>query len=104
LKGEIYLVEVKWWGDPLGPGEISQHLVRVYHRGHARGIFVSYSGYTSASMKICVEALQRTVVVLCELREFVDLLEKEIDLREFFDKKVEAAIIDKKPFHRPITS
>jgi len=55
-------------------------------------------------MKICVEALQRTVVVLCELREFVDLLEKEIDLREFFDKKVEAAIIDKKPFHRPITS
>lgn len=99
LDGNIYLVEVKWWGDPLGPSEISQHLVRVSHRGHARGIFVSNAGYTVASLQICKEALQRTVVVLCELSEFVDLLEKELPLQRFLKEKIQAAVIDKKPLH-----
>jgi hypothetical protein len=103
LDGEIYLVEVKWWGDPLGPGEISQHLVRVYHRGHARGIFISHSGYTVASVNICAEALQRTVVVLCELSEFVHLLERELPLQAFLKAKVQAAVIEKKPLHRPLS-
>jgi len=35
LDGEFYLVEMKWWKDKLGPGEVSQHLVRVFSRGQA---------------------------------------------------------------------
>jgi len=103
LDGGLYLVEVKWWGDPLGPSEISQHLVRVYHRGHARGIFIANAGYTPASLNICTEALQRTVVILCELSEFVHLLERELPLRPFFKEKVRAALIEKKPLHRPLS-
>ena len=57
LEGEIYLVEMKWLSDPAGPGDVSQHLVRVFGRSSSRGIFISYSGYTEAAIGICKEAL-----------------------------------------------
>jgi hypothetical protein len=74
LDGELYLVEVKWWGEPLGPGEVAQHLVRVFSRGHARGIFVSASEYTAAAVLTCKESLARAVFVLCALEEFAHLV------------------------------
>lgn len=103
LDGELYLVEVKWWIEPLGPGEVAQHLVRVFSRGHARGIFVSASEYTPAAVVTCKESLARAVFVLCALEEFVFLLEQETDLREFLKKKILAAIADKNPYYRPIS-
>ena len=103
LEGSVYLVEMKWWGEPLGPGEVSQHLVRVYHRGHARGMFISSNGYTPAAIDVCREALQKTVVILSELREFVDLLEKETSLREWLRVKVDAAITHKNPLYIPLS-
>lgn len=103
LDGDIYLLEVKWWGEPLGPGDISQHLVRVYHRGYSRGIFIANAGYTAASLNICKEALQKTVIVLCELREFVQLLEGELSLINFFKEKIQIAIVDKNPLHFPLS-
>lgn len=27
LQGDLYLVEMKWWQDALGPGDVAQHLV-----------------------------------------------------------------------------
>lgn len=102
LDGELYLVEMKWWGSPLGPGEVSQHLVRVFNRGHARGIFVSASGYTAAGILTCKESLTRAVFVLCGLEEFVLALEREKDLREIFKKKIVAAIVDKNPYYQPL--
>ena len=103
LEGHIYLVEMKWWGEPLGVGEVSQHLVRIYHRGHARGMFISNSGYTSAAVQTCREALQQTVVVLSELKEFVDLFEKEASLRDWLKAKADAAITHKNPLYMPLS-
>jgi restriction system protein len=100
LDGEIYLVEMKWWDKPLGTGEVSQHLVRVFTRSCARGILISYSGFTDPAVFICKEALARMVVVLAGLQEVVKLLEQEEDLSEFLRKKVRAAVIDKNPHHR----
>lgn len=99
LDGEIYLVEMKWWEKPLGIGEVSQHLVRVFTRHCARGLLISYSGYTDPAVTTCKEALGRMVVVLCGLPEVVQLLEREDDLAEFVRKKVRAAVIDKNPHH-----
>lgn len=103
IDGDVYLTEMKWWDKPLGPGEVSQHLVRVFGRGHARGIFVSNSGYTQAAEKTCRESLQRSVVVLCELEEFVHLLESEGDLKKFLRAKINASIIHKNPLYRPFS-
>lgn len=100
LNGEIYLVEMKWWDSPIGVGEVSQHLVRIYHRGHARGIYISSSDYTDPAIKTCKEALTQTTIVLCVLQEIVYLLEREEDLKSLLNKKIQAAIIDKNPFCR----
>jgi predicted RecB family endonuclease len=100
MDGEIYLVEMKWWDKPLGTGEVSQHLVRVFSRNCARGLLISYSGYTDPAVAMCRESLSRMVVALSGLDEVVKLLEREDDLVEFLKKKVRAAVIDKNPHHR----
>jgi len=100
MDGEIYLVEMKWWDKPLGTGEVSQHLVRVFSRNCARGLLISYSGYTDPAVAICKESLSRMVIALCGLQEIVQLLERDEDLVEFLKKKVRAAVIDKNPHHR----
>ena len=100
IDGHTYFVEMKWWGSPLGVPEVSQHLVRVYHRAEGRAIIISASDFTMPAVSTCKEALQQKVVILCTLQEIVILLENEGDLKEFFKKKVNAAIVDKNPFYR----
>ncbi|MDD3344825.1 MAG: restriction endonuclease [Candidatus Omnitrophica bacterium] len=99
IEGELYLVEMKWWNVPLGVADVSQHLVRVFNRGHARGIYISASGYTEPAVALCKESLQRAVVVLCKLEEIVRLLEQGKDLRSFLKTKITASIIDKNPLN-----
>lgn len=102
IEGALYLVEVKWWNEPLGVGEVSHHLVRLFNRGQARGIIISESGYTEPAITTCKEALSSIVVVLCKLEEIVLLLEQEKDLRAFLKAKINAAVIDKNPMHEPL--
>ena len=100
LEGEIYLVEMKWLKNPLGPGDVAPHLVRVFGRQSSRGIFISYSGYTDAAINTCKEALVNAVVVLCTLQELVLLVESASDLKDFLKDKVRGAIVDKEPLTR----
>ena len=80
LNGDIYLVEMKWLAVPVGVPDVSQHLVRVFNRSASRGIFVSYSEYTTPAIDTCKESLSKMVVVLCTLKEFVMLLENDMSL------------------------
>jgi len=100
LDGEVYLVEMKWWTERLGPGDVAQHLVRVHNRGQARGIFISASGYTDAAVRECRESLSRCVFALCDIEEIVSLLDREGDLTDFLRRKIQVAIIDRNPYHR----
>ena len=97
LDGHIYLVELKWLANPVGTGDVSGHLVRVYGRGDARGIFISATNYSPGALSACVEALSQKVVVLCSLAEIFWVLENDKELKVFFQKKVQAAILDKQP-------
>jgi restriction endonuclease Mrr len=92
---------MKWWNEPLGVGDVSQHLVRVFYRDCARGIFISTSGYTQPAISTCRDALQKSVVVLCNLEEIV-LCWREGNLKDFFRAKISAAIIHKNPLHEPL--
>ena len=101
IDGSIYLVEMKWRSQPLGVGDVSQHLVRVFFRGQTRGIFISASGYTEPAVRSCKEALQKAVVVLCDLSESsLRLLEVEGDLKAKLKEKINAAILEKDPFRQ----
>lgn len=58
LDGRVYLTEMKWWASPLGPAEVSPHIVKVYNRGNqVGGLIISYSPFTAAAIKTCEEAL-----------------------------------------------
>jgi len=100
IDGSLYFVEMKWWQVPLGVPEVSQHLVRIYHRAESRAIIISASDFTVPAVATCKEALQQKVVILCTLKEIVMLLEKQGDLKDFLKKKVQAAIISKDPFYQ----
>jgi restriction system protein len=39
-RGDVYLVEMKWWNQPIGPGEVNSHLSRLMARAEARGLFI----------------------------------------------------------------
>ncbi|MBM3926389.1 MAG: restriction endonuclease [SAR202 cluster bacterium] len=101
-EGNIYLVEMKWWAEKLGPGDIAQHLVRVFNRGYSRGLFIAAGGFTPAAIESCRESLQRTVFSLCTLQEIVLLLEQQKDLRTLLRAKIQAAILDKNPLCQPL--
>lgn len=100
IDGNLYLVEMKWTKDPIDVNPISRHLVRIYHRGQTRGIFISAADYTTGAISVCKEALQKTVISLCTFEEIVNLLEKENDLVSFLRDKINIAAIDKKPFKK----
>lgn len=98
LDGDIYLVEMKWLKGSVGPGDVSQHLVRVFNRGGSRGIFISYSDYTPAAIRSCKESLDKAVIVLCKLQELVLLIERGDDLKEFLRTKVRGSILQQQPY------
>ncbi len=98
IRGQLYLVEVKWEQETLGREKVAPHLVRVFSRGLAGGIFVSYSDYSPAAITDCKEALRDKAIVLCKLDEFVRALEREADLVEIFHAKIDAAVIQKNRF------
>ena len=97
LDGEIYLVEMKWKEVPVDVNDVSRHLVRIYHRGYTRAIFISAGKYSDAAVKTCKEALQKTVIVLSTLEEIVKVLEQKQHIAKFLKEKIHIAILDKEP-------
>jgi hypothetical protein len=98
LDGHLYLVEMKWWNVPLGPGETAQHLVRLFSRDGARGLFISATGYTDAAIAQYRDALRQRVTLLATLEEIVSALNTEVNLAEMLRRKISSAVLDKEPF------
>jgi restriction system protein len=100
FENHYYLVEMKWWQDTIGRKEMAVHLVNLHNRGgEVRGLFISYSDFSPATITDCCNALNRGVtVVLARLDEIYKLLDKEYDLNIWLKEKTTAALKDKKPF------
>ena len=98
LDGDLYLVEMKWWNTPLGPGDVAQHLVRVYNRAGVRGLFISYTDFTPAALDSCRLALHERVVTLAKLEEIVAVVQARGSLATMLRAKVGAAMLHRQPF------
>lgn len=98
LDGTIYFVEMKWLKDPVGIADFSPHLMRLYSRANASGIFISNSEFTEPVLKECANVLNQRTMFLCSLEEIVMLLSKEDDLVTLLRTKSRAAIVAKQPF------
>jgi hypothetical protein len=102
LDGTIHLVEMKWLKDPVGIADFSPHLVRLFGRSSASGIFISNSDFTEPVLKECANALNQRTMFLCSLQEIVMLLQNENDLLALLRKKSQAAVVAKQPFLRVV--
>lgn len=98
LNGQIHLVEMKWLSAPVGIGDFSQHMSRLFLRSNANGIFIAANGYAASVVSECRNALSQKILFLCTLQEFVMLLQRQGDLVELLRKKSQAAIVEKNPF------
>jgi restriction system protein len=98
IRGQLYLVEIKWEQETLGRDKVAPHLVRVFSRGVAGGIIISYSDFSPAAVTDCKEALREKIIVLCKLEELVRAIDRETDLKALLHSKIDAAIIQKNPF------
>lgn len=102
VDGQIYLVEMKWWSQPLGRGDVASHLVRVYSRGQVGGILISNSPYHPSAVADCRDALKTKTVVLVELREIIQALTLDRPVRELLVAKIRAAALLKDPLVFPL--
>ena len=87
---------MKWCKEALGPGDVSQHMMRLFLRSNVRGIFISASGYTEAAIIDIKKALNKITVVLFTLKELVLLLETESPFESLLKSKVEAIQLEGK--------
>jgi hypothetical protein len=103
LDGTLYLVEMKWWHQPIGVPDVAPHLVRVFSRGgQVRGVFISHSDFTEPAIAQCRDAINRgSVIVLALLEEIVAVLDQQAELRPWLQAKIDIALLDKVPFARP---
>lgn len=102
IDNQIYLVEMKWKKDKIGSDDIYAHLGRIYHRTNAQGIFISASGFADSGVIAAKEALiNKAILVLTDLEEFINILDNEKDLTQYFKAKIRKAIIDKEPYSKP---
>lgn len=100
LGNHIYFVEMKWLSTPVNIDDVSRHLIRIYHRGYSRGLFISATEFTAAALSTCVDALQRTVISLVTFPELTRLLESHGDLPAFLLEKIRIAQVDRQPYGR----
>jgi restriction system protein len=98
LDTQMYLVEMKWWENSLGPAEVSPHISRLMLRHGVSGIFISSSDYTPAAVNMCKDFLQHKIIILCTVREIVDVLNREADLLNMLRAKIRVAKLERNPF------
>jgi len=98
IDGVPYLVEMKWLSSNVDVNDVSRHLVRLFNREGARGIFIANPGFTSAAISTCKDALGKLVISLVTLEEIVRLLDADGDLLALLRQKIHATIVDRQPF------
>jgi len=101
LDDHPYFLDIIWRDDPLGKTEISSHLVTLFQNELAGGIYISKSGYTHPAIKICEEALSQKIIILCELKEILFLLENKGSFFELLKSKIKMAVLEKQPLFNP---
>lgn len=96
VNSDLYLIEMKWCKQALGPEDVAPHMMRLFERSDVRGIFISASGYTEAAIINIKKALNQKTVVLFTLKELVILLEEESSFESLLKSKILSIKLDEK--------
>lgn len=98
LASEIYLLEAKWHGPPIGVAELHTFHGKIEQKAAwTRGLFVSNSGFTEDGLA----AFGRGKRVICmDGLDLYDMLNREISLTQVLERKVRRAAETGAPFMR----
>jgi hypothetical protein len=95
IAGHLYLVEAKWHKEPIGVQAVQVLISRLFLRpGEPRGIIISASRFSEAAINAQREAASQKVLLLCDLSEIVQVLEREESIGRFFKQKTDQAITE----------
>lgn len=98
LASEIYLLEAKWHGQPIGVAELHTFHGKIEQKAAwTRGLFVSNSGFTQDGLT----AFGRGKRVICmDGLDLYEMLDREIPLNQVLERKVRRAAETGAPFIR----
>lgn len=98
LGSDIYLLEAKWHGQPIGVAELHTFHGKIEQKAAwTRGLFVSNSGFTEDGLV----AFGRGKRVICmDGLDLYEMLDREIPLNHVFERKVRRAAETGSPFVR----
>lgn len=98
LASEIYLLEAKWHGQPIGVAELHTFHGKIEQKAAwTRGLFVSNSGFTEDGLA----AFGRGKRVICmDGFDIYEMLDREIPLNHVLERKVRRAAETGAPFIR----
>jgi hypothetical protein len=98
LGSEIYLLEAKWHGQPIGVAELHTFHGKLEQKAAwTRGLFVSNSGFTDDGLV----AFGRGKRVICmDGLDLYEMLDREIPLNQVLGRKVRRAAETGSPFLR----
>ncbi len=98
LGSEIYLLEAKWRGQPIGVAELHTFHGKIEQKAAwTRGLFVSNSGFTDDGLA----AFGRGKRVICmDGLDLYEMLDRELPLNQVLERKVRRAAETGAPFIR----
>lgn len=98
LASEIYLLEAKWQGQPVGVADLHTFHGKIEQKAAwTRGLFVSNSGFTEDGLA----AFGRGKRVICvDGLDLYEMLDREIPLTRVLERKVRRAAETGSPFIR----
>ena len=98
LANEIYLLEAKWHGSPIGVAELHTFHGKIEQKAAwTRGLFVSNSGFTEDGLA----AFGRGKRVICmDGLDLYEMLDREIAFTEVLERKIRRAAETGAPFVR----
>ncbi len=98
LASEIYLLEAKWQGQPIGVADLHTFHGKIEQKAAwTRGLFVSNSGFTEEGLA----AFGRGKRVICvDGLDLYEMLDREIPLASVLERKVRRAAETGSPFIR----
>lgn len=89
LAGEIYLIEAKWQGPPIGVAELHTFHGKIEQKAAwTRGLFVSNSGFTEEGLAAFGHGKR---VICMDGLDLYEMLEREIPLAEVLERKIRRA-------------
>jgi hypothetical protein len=99
FRTDDYLLEARWWTDPLQPKELNDFRVKV--DGKARntlGLYVSISGFTPGAVE--KHSHGQTPLILMDGTDLMPILEGRIELTEVLERKRRHAAETGNPMYR----